>query len=208
MDQMGMASLARGLLLVCVVAGLSACVDTAQQTPRVEASLAVASAGGASVAFASIEGAPEAVSARLANALAEAASSHDIAVSDVKRAKYLVRGYVTAYPVEGGTAFAYVWDVFGADKKRAQRVDDALVVKGTVTDPWSLADDQVLASLAAHSTNDIAGFLAGLPAPASAKFAPDEDVRSPNVTASSSVAQTPATATTNTPTRVGLAPGQ
>ncbi len=137
MDQMGMASLARGSLLVFVAAGLAACVETAQETPRVEASQAVVSAGGASVAFASIEGAPELVSARFANALAEAASSRDIAVSDVKRATYLVRGYVTAYPVEGGTAFAYVWDVFGADKRRAQRVDDALVVKGTGSDPWS-----------------------------------------------------------------------
>jgi hypothetical protein len=207
MDPMGMASLSRGVLLISIAAGLAACVDTANDVPRVEASQSVTSAGGASVAFASIEGAPEAISARFESALAEAASSRDITVSDVKRAKYLVRGYVTAYPVEGGTAFAYVWDVFSADKKRTQRVDDALIVKRTGGDPWSIADDQVLASLAARSTNDIAGFLAGMPAPAQPKPAPEGAGPAPVAASVSTMAQSQAR-TVKPSTRVGLAPGQ
>jgi hypothetical protein len=203
MDPMGMARLSRGLLLMSVAAGLAACVDTASEAPRVEANQTMASAGGASVAFASIEGAPEGVSARFESALAEAASSRDITVSDVKRAQYLVRGYVTAYPVDGGTAFAYVWDVFSADKKRTQRVDDALIVKRTGADPWSLANDQVLASLAARSTNDIAGFLASMPVEAPSK--PSGTTKP--AAGVSTLAQSPARPLTPS-TRIGLAPGQ
>ena len=42
------------------------------------------------------------------------------------KARYLVRGYVTASPIEGGAEVDIVWDVFTSDKKRdpaAQRRD-------------------------------------------------------------------------------------
>ena len=46
------------------------------------------------------------------------------------KARYLVRGYLTASPIEGGAEVDVVWDVFTPDKKRAQRLSDAIAVKG------------------------------------------------------------------------------
>lgn len=118
---------------------------------------------GANVALASVEGAPAAVTARFSALFGDAAGAQQIAITDAARANYLVRGYLSAYAVEGGTAIGYVWDIFDAARHRTQRVSDAIILKASPADAWSLAEDQVLASLADKSVNDLSVFLAGTP---------------------------------------------
>ena len=158
----------RSLAFVVLAAvPLAACVDQAvemaaveQPYPKPESS---GSPRGAGVAIVSLDGAPDDVTARFSAALEGAAKDRDITIADEKQARYVVRGYLTAYPVEGGTAFSYVWDVFVGEKGRSQRVSDALVVKGTAQDPWSLVDDKVLSDLVARSSDDLAAYLSNTP---------------------------------------------
>ena len=58
------------------------------------------------------------------------AAAHDIVIADAKKARYLVRGYLSASQTADGAEVDYVWDVFNKDKQRTQRVDDAIEVKG------------------------------------------------------------------------------
>ena len=103
------------------------------------------------------------------------AGRREMALVDAGAASYLVRGYLSAWPVEGGTSIGYVWDVFDKARNRIRRTEDAIVVKGSSDDPWSLVTDQALASLAARSADDLAAVLthtpeaiAGLKPPSSA----------------------------------------
>ena len=124
---------------------------------------------GASLALASLDCPSPAAAARYAQALAAAAPAREISLTASAKARYVARGYVTAYAVEGGTAFEYVWDVFEAGKARAQRLSDAVVVKGEPgADAWSLATDTVLAELAGKSADDLAAFLSNTPEAATA----------------------------------------
>ena len=86
------------------------------------------------------------------------------------KARYLVRGYLTATPVEGGAEVDLVWDVFTPDKKRAQRLSDAIAVRGSGDDAWAMIGDAALDSVAAKSADDLAAYLSNTPeaAPAGA----------------------------------------
>ena len=162
-------------LLACL--SLAACVEAGDEIKaRALTARAVVPAGsarGANVAFYTIDGPPAPVVAKFSALLASAAAVREIAVSDLPQARYFVRGYLTAYQVEDGTAVGYVWDVFDADKRHAKRVDDVLVVKGKAGDSWSVVGEAALASLADRSADDLAAFLAATPeAIAAAKAAP------------------------------------
>ena len=121
---------------------------------------------GASVALnlTGIEKVPPAVVSRFSEALAHAADTRGVEVVDPKLAKYFVQMHLTAYPAgNGGTALAYVCDVFDAKKNRTQRLGDDLTLKGTAADAWSLVDDKAIEAIAARSADDLAGFLSNTP---------------------------------------------
>ena len=61
-----------------------------------------ANMAGATVAIVSVDGAPADLSARFSQSLDEAAAARRIAVAAPAKARYLVRGYLTAAPIEGG----------------------------------------------------------------------------------------------------------
>ena len=160
----------RALPVIAAALALTGCVeqlgDLRGQFAPVAATpvrLPVGSVRGASVALASVEGAPDAVTASFRQNFGKAAATHDIALTDMAKANYLVRGYLTAYPVEGGTEIGYVWDIFDAAKHRTQRVTDAIFIKARNDDAWALADEPLLDSLASKSADDLASFLAGTP---------------------------------------------
>ena len=121
------------------------------------------SLAGASVAFVSVDGPPAAISANFSQIMAREAAAHDIVVADAKKARYLVRGYLSAYATTDGAAVEYVWDVFNKDKQRTQRVNDVLEVKGEGADPWRIVGEAALASVAAKSADDLAAFLSNTP---------------------------------------------
>ena len=160
----------RVIAVFAAAVGLSGCVETAAElAPGAEAEhvhLARrpdVSLAGASVAFISVDGPPAAISANFTQALTREAAAQDIVVVDVKKAHYLVRGYLSAYTTTDGAAVEYVWDIFTKDKQRAQRVNDVLDVKGQGDDPWTIAGQAALASVAAKSADDLAAFLSNTP---------------------------------------------
>lgn len=120
------------------------------------------SPGAAAIAFASIE-APEPIAARFRTALSAEAANRQITLTEPATARYLVRGYLDAYPTDEGTAIRYVWDVFDSTKHRTQRLDNGIDVPGSVSDPWSAVDDKVLSGMASRSAEDIAAYLATTP---------------------------------------------
>ena len=117
------------------------------------------------VAIASVDGAPADVSTRFRQSLDEAAAARRIAVAAPAKAHYLVRGYVTASLIEGGAEIDIVWDVFTPDKQRAQRLSDAIAVKGSGDDAWAMIDDAALNSVAAKCADDLAAYLSNTPRP-------------------------------------------
>jgi hypothetical protein len=148
---------------------LSGCVEVAsdmatkpeahvQFVRRPDVSLA-----GATVAFVSVDGPPPAISASFSQILMQQATAHDIVLADGKKARYLVRGYLSAYPTQDGAAVEYVWDVFNKDKQRTQRVNDVLEIKGEGSDPWKIIGEAALASVAAKSADDLSAFLSNTP---------------------------------------------
>jgi len=128
----------------------------------------------ASLAIVSVEGAPPAIAADFSRRLDGAARTRQLAVVVAAKARYLVRGYLSASPTEDGAEIEYVWDVFAADKQRVQRLNDVVEVQGAGGDPWALASPAVLTSVAAKSADDLAAFLSNTPeaAPAAAAAEP------------------------------------
>ena len=191
---------------------LAGCVDTASQV-RVEPAAAPSkiarrpgvSPRGATVALASVAGAPQDVNDRFALAFAQAAAQQDLTTVEPKKAEYLARIYIDAGPAEPGvTRLSYVVDLFDRSKKRIARLTDEASVKGGAADPWTAADDATLAALAARSAGDLADALTNTPeAVAGASVASAAPSRSRAGQAGSSVAarQEPDAAAT----RVGLA---
>lgn len=130
-------------------------------------SLASTASGGSTVTFESIDGPPPEVFRKLVASLNDEAGARQIAVvSRSAPASYRVRGYVAALVERDKTIFAWVWDVYDADKRRTLRISgeepaaphrrrDANSAAGA----WSAADEQVLRRMAKNGMEQIAGFL-------------------------------------------------
>ena len=125
----------------------------------------------ATVAFVSLDSPSSEISASFMKDLGREAAAQDVVVADAKKAHYFVRGYLSAYLTQDGAAIQYVWDIFTKDKARTQRLSDYLLVKGEGADPWAIAGEAALASVAAKSADDLAAFLSNTPE-AIAKAAP------------------------------------
>jgi hypothetical protein len=117
----------------------------------------------ATVAIVSVQGAPETVAESFSQELTRDAKAREIVLVDPRKAHYLVRGYLSATATADGATLEYVWDVFGPDKQREQRLNDVISVKGTGDDPWTIAGASALSSVAAKSADDLAAFLSNTP---------------------------------------------
>jgi hypothetical protein len=120
-------------------------------------------APGVSIAIDAIEGPPAAVQSAFSAALSQAAASRQMTVVDDSQGpQYRLKGYLTAnIAPDGKTMLSYVWDMFDAKNRRAQRVEGAEPASGDPTDLWEHIDDRTLQRVAAKSMNGIADFLAG-----------------------------------------------
>ena len=158
-----------GLCLIVAPLALGGCVDNAADlTPSPEASHQFARREGvsiakASVAIISVQGAPASVAAQFRSTLEAEARSRDIVIVEPAKARYLVRGYISADLTSDGASIEYVWDVFTKDKERAQRLNDVIAVQGTGDDPWAMAGDAALSSVAGKSADDLAAYLSNTP---------------------------------------------
>ncbi|MBV9114022.1 MAG: hypothetical protein JOY67_14495 [Hyphomicrobiales bacterium] len=119
-------------------------------------------APGVPIAVEAIEGPPAEVSGALNAALVQAAADHQVTLVDDSQApRFRVKGYVTAgVAPDGKTALAYVWDVFDASNRRAQRVTGSEETAGDPADPWARLDATALKRIAGKSMDGIADFLA------------------------------------------------
>jgi hypothetical protein len=166
---------AAGLILLLVCLTLSGCNDVATNPPNpdVQAQFVLrddANMAGATVAIVSVDGVPGDVSTRFRTSLNEAATARRVVVATPAKARYLIRGYLTASLIEGGAEVDVVWDVFTPNKQRAQRLSDTIAVKGTGDDAWAMLDDAAINSIAAKCADDLASYLSNTPeaVPASA----------------------------------------
>ncbi|MBM6592778.1 hypothetical protein [Microvirga pudoricolor] len=143
--------LAALLPTMALAAGLAACQGDS-------ASLRGGSPEGVPIVLESIDGAPAPVKTALVDELTTAAASRKVElVGTGTEARYRVRGYLTTETAGGETSVAYVWDVFDAQKRRAQRLAGSSPVKVA---SWSELDKETLAKLAGSSMDEIAEFLA------------------------------------------------
>ena len=164
------------LLAAGIAATLAGCVESAgdldasapaqtqiQTEPPAQATAVGASPRAAPAAFTRIDGAPGPVLAAFIQKLAAETKGHDINSVQPDAAKYIVHGYLSATKTANGAVFGYVWDVFDSHQRRIQRVEDQITAPGAAADPWSLANDRVLGSLAAKSAGDLATLLSRTP---------------------------------------------
>ena len=165
--------LAAVLGLLSMAAG---CNDTAAvlepqaATTRIAAKPGV-SPSGATIAFASLEGAPAPIVSQFSQYTLAEAQRRQVSIAQPNAADYLVRGYLSAASVPGGAAFSYVLDVFDKRQRRIQRTEDVILVPGAAADPWQLATPAALGSLAARSADDLAAVMSNTPEAAQANAA-------------------------------------
>ena len=128
--------------------------------------------GGSRLAAPGVPIAPDGVTSRFSTALASEASARQVElVGGDSNARYRVRGYLSAEPTEdGSTSLAFVWDVFDAQKKRAQRVQGASIASARAgTNPWDAVDQSTVSKAASESMDAIAGFLTTSPSVAASQ---------------------------------------
>jgi hypothetical protein len=149
-------------------------------------------AGGATLAFESIDGPPRPVFDRLVSSLAAQAQAHQITVvSREGPARYRVRAYLAARLERGRGAIGWVWDVYDAQQQRVMRIQGDELVGSRKPEVWTAADDQVLDRIADAGMRQFAAFAAQPPdAPAAPADAPDL----PAYVAASAPAEEPAAA--------------
>lgn len=143
-------------LLAALTAGCSS-LQASRLTP-----MTVAAVSGATITFESIDGPPPEVFRKLVASMNDEATARQIAVVPRQAAAtYRVRGYVTALVDRDKTSFAWVWDVYGTDKRRALRItgeEPAGTHRGRHA--WTVADDRVLRDISRAGMERIATFLA------------------------------------------------
>ena len=122
--------------------------------------LTTAQPRGATVAFESIDGLPQAQFNALVQKLNDEAQVRRLAViSRESQSAYRVRGYLAAKVVKGQTTIAWVWDVFDGNEHRALRITGEATANVNSRDAWSVADDAMLSKIAHSSMEQLAAFL-------------------------------------------------
>lgn len=144
------------LVAAALAAALAACNDTTT------ASRAPTIAPGVPIAVDSISGGSDAVRGAFSSAMSNEATARRVEIVDpATNPRYRVRGYLAAQPTDDGqTTLAFVWDVFDAQKKRAQRVQGATVARSSSGD-WTGVDQTTVTKAASDSMDQIAQFLVG-----------------------------------------------
>jgi len=163
--------------LLCAVLALAllnaACQDSASKVALDPSASAVdvvkiervagANIAAAPLALVSLDGPPQPAVDALWAGLQREAATRQIELREVKGAKYLARGYFSAFTIGETTHFVYVWDVADSAKHGTQRVTDEVVVKGVSSDPWGVFFAETVGQLAARSADDLAAVLSNVP---------------------------------------------
>jgi hypothetical protein len=123
-------------------------------------------AGPRAIAFESIDGPPPTVFERLVAQLGKEAEARKLPiVSRTNPGAWRVRLYLAAHVQKKRATISWVGDVFDARYDRAFRVAGEEPVSPARRDVWALADDEVLARIAAKSLEAIVAQIGAAPAP-------------------------------------------
>jgi hypothetical protein len=128
-------------------------------------SFVMASGGsGATVAFESIDGPPQAVFDRMVSVLDSESKLRNLSiVSRESGASYRVRSYLSAQVVRGRTMIAWVWDVYDNNQQRALRLSGEEPAGKAGRDAWAAADDLVLRKIAQAGLSGLSAMVNGTP---------------------------------------------
>ncbi|MBB1090048.1 hypothetical protein HUU61_01980 [Rhodopseudomonas palustris] len=149
--------LMRAVLLLGVLGGLSGCV-----TAEGGGSGPLASAGGSTVTFESIDGPPPQVFDRMVSMLDSESKLRNIAVvSREGAAAYRVRSYLSAQVRGNRTSIAWVWDVYDRSQQRTMRLSGEEATGRSGRDAWGQADDTVLRRIAQAGYTGLSGLVNG-----------------------------------------------
>lgn len=145
--------LLRGGLFMALAFGLAAC-----QTGEGGSF----SGAGVPIAVETLDGAPAEMTVRVQQAVTSQASAYNIEIVPRESdPRFRLRGYLTAYATDDGTALTFVWDVFDASRHRAQRVTVTTVSSRKAgEEPWASISDADITNAAGKSMNGVAQFLA------------------------------------------------
>jgi hypothetical protein len=125
-------------------------------------SFAMASGGGATVAFESIDGPPPQVFDRMVGVLNSESKLRNLSVvSREGQAAYRVRSYLAAQVSRGRTTIAWVWDVYDSNQQRALRLSGEEPTGKAGRDAWTAADDLVLRRIAQAGFAGLAAMVNG-----------------------------------------------
>jgi hypothetical protein len=146
------------LLVACALGGCAA-------GGAASGSFAMATSGsGATVAFESIDGPPQAVFDRMVSVLDSESKLRNLSiVSREGGASYRVRSYLSAQVVRGRTMIAWVWDVYDNNQQRALRLSGAEAAGKVGRDAWAAADDLVLRKIAQAGLAGLSAMVNGTP---------------------------------------------
>lgn len=158
-------------MLLAVACGLGGCAGGGAAS----GSLAMAGAGGPTVAFESIDGPPPQVFDRMVSVLDSESKLRNLSiVSREGSASYRVRSYLAAQVSRGRTTIAWVWDVYDRDQQRALRLSGEEPAGKAGRDAWAAVDDLLLRRIAQAGLSGLSGMVNGTaPADAPPVTAPD-----------------------------------
>jgi hypothetical protein len=160
----------------------------------------------AAVSVTQMEGAPSPYKDQFMAYFNADATHDDVALTDSAGARYLARGYISAFLVEGGARLTYVWDIYDRTNHRAQRLNDEIPLKGAAADPWALVDSAALQALASRSANELAAYLSNTPEAVAAAAKNATETAQTASDAAKSIAA-PASAAAPAPQALSYAPG-
>jgi hypothetical protein len=164
-------------MLLAVACGLGGCAGGGAAS----GSLAMASGGGPTVAFESIDGPPPQVFDRMVSVLDSETKLRNLSiVSREGSASYRVRSYLAAQVSRGRTTIAWVWDVYDRDQQRALRLSGEEPTGKAGRDAWAAVDDLLLRRIAQAGLSGLSGMINGT-APADAPPVTAPDRRGPAV---------------------------
>src|SRR3954463_611362 len=125
-------------------------------------SFAMASGGGATVTFESIDGPPPQVFDRMVGVLDSESKLRNLAiVSREGGASYRGRSYLSAQVVRGKTVIAWVWDVYDSNQQRALRLSGEEPAGKAGRDAWAAADDLLLRKIAQAGLSGLSAMVNG-----------------------------------------------
>jgi hypothetical protein len=127
-------------------------------------SFAMATSGGSTVAFESIDGPPPHVFDRMVGVIDSESKLRNLQiVSREGGASYRVRSYLSAQVVRGKSMIAWVWDVYDNNQQRALRLSGEEPAGKAGRDAWAAADDLVLRKIAQAGLSGLSGMINGTP---------------------------------------------